>query len=394
MQTLSLLAQVAFLIVLAPIFSRISKIPVAVIEIIIGMLAVWVGYLDGDSNTFKTIAKVGFFYLMFLAGLEIDIKKFVSFKDKLFKNVILYFLTLYTIAIILYFVFKLNPVYIVAIPIVSLGMIMVLVNEHGKKERWLELALTIGVIGEIVSITALVIYDAVAIYGFGIELYQNLITLTLIFIASYIIFKIFNFILWWFPKLKKIIMPENDSMGQDIRVSMALFFVLIGLMQYYGIDMVLGAFIAGVFVANFFKFKVELRGKLNAFGFGFLVPIFFVYVGTTIDLNSLFKQDIIIRSFLIIVAMVGARLISSFVAYYKYLGFRDTVLFSFGDSMPLTFLIAIATLAHSAHAIGMYEYYSFILAATIEGIGIMVLIKIILHFTKKQEKEKALNKSV
>ena len=387
MQNLSLLAQVAFLIVLAPIFSRISRIPVAVVEIIIGIVAVWIGYLDSDSSTFKIIAKVGFFYLMFLAGLEIDIKKFVSFRDKLFKNIILYFLTLYSIAIFLYFIFKLNPVYIVAIPIVSLGMIMVLVNEHGKKERWLELALTIGVIGEIISITALVIYDAVAKNGFGAELYKNLIILTLIFIASYFAFRVFDFILWWFPKFKKIIMPENDSMGQDIRVSMALFFVLIGVMQYYGIDMVLGAFIAGVFVANFFKFKKELNGKLNAFGFGFLVPLFFVYVGTTIDLDSLFKQEIIIRSALIITAMVGTRLISSFVAYYKYLGFKDTVLFSLGDSMPLTFLIAIATLAHSTHAISMYEYYSFVLAALIEGVGIMMLIKVILNFTRNSKQE-------
>lgn len=393
MQNLSLLAQVAFLIVLAPIFSRISRIPVAVVEIIIGMVAVWIGYIDSDNSTFKIVAKVGFFYLMFLAGLEIDIKKFVSFKDKLFKNVILYFLTLYSIAIALYLIFKLNPVYIVAIPIVSLGMIMVLVNEHGKKERWLELALTIGVVGEIISITAIVIYDAVAIHGFGLELYRNIIVLTLIFIASYFIFKVFDFILWWFPKLKKIIMPEKDSMGQDIRVSMALFFVLIGIMQYHGIDMVLGAFIAGVYVANFFKFNKELNGKLNAFGFGFLVPLFFIYVGTTIDLNSLFKQEIIVRSSLIILVMVGARLISSFVAYYKYLGFRDTVLFSLGDSMPLTFLIAIATLAHNTHEIGIYEYYSFILAATAEGIGIMVLIKIILNFKNKRKQEEKLYKS-
>ncbi len=388
MQNLSLLAQVAFLIVLAPIFSRISRIPVAAVEIIIGMVAVWIGYLDSDNSTFKIIAKVGFFYLMFLAGLEIDIKKFVSFKDKLFKNVILYFLTLYGLAIALYLTFNLNPVYIVALPVMSIGMIVVLINEYGKNEQWLEATLTIGVIGEIISIIALVVYDAVVVYGFGVELSKNLLTLVLIFIASYFLYKIFDFILWWYPKFKKVIMPEHDNMGQDIRVSMALFFVLIGVMQYYGIDMVLGAFIAGVFVANFFKFKLELRGKLNAFGFGFLIPLFFVYVGTTIDLNLLFKQEIIVRSALIIVAMVGARLISSLAAYYKILGFRDTLLFGLGSSMPLTFLIAMATLAHSTHTIGMYEYYSFVLAAIVESVCIMIIIKVILSFnTKTKEQE-------
>lgn len=392
MQNLSLLAQVAFLIVLAPIFSRISKIPVAVIEIIVGMVAVWVGYIDGDSNTFKIIAKVGFFYLMFLAGLEIDIKKFIGFKDKLFKNVIIYFSILYSMAIAIYFIFHLNPVYIVALPVMSIGMIVVLVNEYGKDKQWLNMTLTIGAIGEIISIVALVVYDAFVVYGFGYELYKNLFTLVLIFVGSYLLYKIFDFTLWWFPKLKKVIMPEYDNMGQDIRVSMALFFVLIGVMQYYGIDMVLGAFIAGVFLSNFFKFKTELHIKLNAFGFGFLVPLFFIYIGTTVDIESLFKIEIILKSILIIVLMLSIRFIGSMIAYYKVIGFKDTILFALGSSMPLTFLIAIATLAHSTHAIGMYEYYSFVLAAIVESILIMVVIKIILHFTKKQEK--ALNKGI
>lgn len=379
MQSVVLLSEIVILILFAPIFARTFKISVAVVEIILGALVVWLGFIDDGNEQLKDIAKIGFFYLMFLAGIEINIKKFISFKDKYIKNVIIYFSSLYGISFLLYFVFNLNPVYIVVIPIVSLGMIMVLINEHGKEHKWLELSLIIGIIGELISIFALVIFDAMVVHGFGEEFYKNISILIVILFVTFYVFKGLNILFLWFPKLEKIIMPDKDSMSQDIRVSMAFFFILIAIMQYLGIDMVLGAFIAGVFIANFFEHKIELHHTLHRVGFGFLVPLFFIYVGTTLDFSVLFTLDIVNTAVLIVIAMVIARLISSFAAYYKYLGAKETILFSLGDSMPLTFLIAIATIAVSNNAIGLNEYYAFILAAVIEAIFITVIIKLIIR---------------
>lgn len=378
MQSVALLSGIVILILVAPVFARTLKVSVAVVEIILGALVVWLGFIDGNNEQFKDIAKIGFFYLMFLAGVEVNIRKFITFKDKYIKNIILYFSSLYGISFLLYFIFDLNPVYIVVIPIVSLGMIMVLINEHGKEHKWLELSLIIGVIGELISISALVIFDAIAVHGFGEEFYKNISILIVVLIVTVYVFKALSILFWWFPALKKSIMPDNDSMSQDIRVSMALFFILIAIMQYLHIDMVLGAFIAGVFIANFFEHKVELPHTLHRVGFGFLVPLFFIYVGTTLDINVLLTIDILFEASLIVMAMVLARIVSSFVAYYRYLGARGTILFSLGDSMPLTFLIAIATIAISNNAISLDEYYAFVLAAIIEAIVIIIVIKLIL----------------
>ncbi len=383
MQNLTFLAQIALLIVVAPIFARTLKISVAVVEIILGALVVWAGFIEADNEIFKTIAKIGFFYLMFLAGLEINIKKFISFRnDNFIKNVLIYFGCLYGISFLLYFIFGLNPVYIVAVPIVSLGMIITLINEYGKTQKWLELSLIIGVIGELISICALVIFDAIVVHGIGVDFYKNIGILLLILAISYYLFKGLHLLLWWFPELRKIIMPEVDYMSQDIRVSMALFFILIGVMQYLNIDMVLGAFIAGVFIANFFAHKVELPHTLHTVGFGFLVPLFFIYVGATLDLNALFTQEIFTTAGLIVLAMVSARLISSWIAYHKYLGTKETILFGFAYTMPLTFLIAIATIAVNHHIITLNEYYAFVLAAVMEVIFFMIFIKLIMAKSK------------
>ena len=133
MSNSTLFISIAFLIVLSPIFSNRTKLPLAVVEILLGAVALWLGLLDSGNEVFKDLSKIGFFYLMFLAGQEIDIKRFASKKEDIFKAAVIYFSTLYSLSFGIYLVFDLNPVYIIAIPIVSLGMIMALINEHGKE---------------------------------------------------------------------------------------------------------------------------------------------------------------------------------------------------------------------------------------------------------------------
>ena len=73
MENLLFLAQVALLMVISPIISRIFRLPTPVVEILLGSIAVWMGFLHMGNEMFKNLAKIGFFYLMFLAGLEINI---------------------------------------------------------------------------------------------------------------------------------------------------------------------------------------------------------------------------------------------------------------------------------------------------------------------------------
>ncbi len=391
LENLIFLAHAVLLMVLSPIISRIFRLPTPVVEILLGSLAVWLGILHVGNEVFKNLAKIGFFYLMFLAGLEIDIQRFLHYRDRFLKKAILYFICLYSISVILYIVFGLSPVYIVAIPIVSLGMIMALINQHGREHKWLELSLIIGVIGELISIGALVIFDGAITHGLGWHFAKSILMLIAVLFSSYFLYRLLKIIFWWYPNLKRIIMPHNDTMHQSLRFSMALFFVLIATMQWLEIDMVLGAFIAGIFISNFFAHKKELPHQLSMFGFGFLVPLFFIFVGTTLDLNLVFTTHILTHALWIVIAMVGARMASSFAAYYSYLGLRSTVLFSLGDSMPLTFLVAIATIAVKNGAIGDEEYASFIVAALMEGIVIMTLIQILMYlfqrFDRKNEEK-------
>lgn len=385
MENYILFTKLALLLISSPIISQITRLPVVVIEILLGSLAVWVGFIDLGNDIFAKIAQIGFFYLMFLAGLEIDLKNYTQHKNNLLNKAIIYFTTLYTLSFLLYLTFDLSPVYIVAIPIVSLGMIMALINEHGKKHKWLEVVLIVGVIGEIISISAIVIFESYVHYGLKIELYLHVLVFFGVLVAIYYSFKFVNLIFWWYPELKKMIMPDDDSKVQSIRISFALFVLLITVMNFFNIDMVLGAFFAGIFIANFFEHKTDLPHTLHKIGFGLLVPLFFIYVGTTLDLNLIFSAEIITNALLILLALVFVRTVSSFVAYSSYLGAKGTFLLALGDSMPLTFLIAIATIAYKGEQISQNEYLSFIVAGMLSGIIIMSLLKLIIHLTDEKE---------
>jgi Kef-type K+ transport system membrane component KefB len=378
---------IAFLLVISPVFSKITKLPIVVVEILLGSLAVWFGLLDTNSEIFKYLAKIGFFYLMFLAGLEINLKNFVAQRGKLLKSAIVYFITLYSLSIGIYMFFDLNPVYIVIIPIVSLGMIMALINEYGKKYKWLEIVLLVGVIGEIISISAIVIYESYIHNGVGFELFKNISIFFIVLFLIYQSFKLLNILFWWFPELKTLIMPEDDSKVESVRISVALFIVLIAIMEILHIDKVLGAFFAGIYIANFFEHKKDLPHTLHKVGFGFLVPVFFIYVGTTMDLNLIFSTEILSHALLILSALVFVRVVSSYLAYSSHLNPVETLLLALGDSMPLTFIIAIATIAYEATLISKNEYLSLIVAGMLSGVIIMSLLKFLIAYIYKTKVE-------
>lgn len=373
-----LFIELALLIVLSPVFSNLTKLPVAVVEILLGSIAVWVGFVEVNNEVFKVLSKIGFFYLMFLAGLEIDLKRFVAKKDNLSKNALIYFTTLYSLSFGIYLFFNLNPIYIVAIPIVSLGMIMALINEQGKEFKWLEIVLIVGVIGEILSISAIVIYESYIHFGFDFDFFKNITIFSIVLFLIYHSFKLSNTIFWWFPELKESIMPHDDAKVQSVRISAAIFIIFVSIMNILHIDMVLGAFFAGIFIANFFEHKKDLPHTLHQVGFGFLVPIFFIYVGTTLDLNLIFSTKILLNALIILGALITVRVISSYLAYSSHLNPIETFLLALGDSMPLTFIIAIATIGYEASLISKDEYLSFIVAGMLSGILIMSLLKFLI----------------
>lgn len=387
MEKIYLMITVCTIIIMSPMVSKVIKAPVVVVEIVLGLIAGYLGLIY-DDETLKLVAKFGFVYLMFLAGLEINFKLVKIIKATLAVNVILYFVFLYSISGFVCWFFNLGLTYFVALPIFSLGMLMMLIKEYGKEQPWLNLALSIGVVGEIISILALTLFSGWTEHGLSLTFAISILTIIAVVAITVLGLRVSYILFWWFPEFKKFLIPDshNDRYDQDIRFSISLLLILVSIMLVLKIDVVLGAFTAGLFFKMFFSQKVELQEKIESFGFGFFAPIFFIYTGSTVKLDII-DLDILRHAVFIMCAIISIRLISSFFVFYNYLKFKQTVLFALSDSMPLTFMVAIAMLSYNYGLITQEEYFSFIIASMIDGLFLMILIRRLYKFFNLETKK-------
>lgn len=358
----------------SPLISKVIRIPTIPIEMFLGSVAVSIGLIS-ENHLFTLVAELGFLYLMFLAGLEVDLKQLFKISPDLLKKGLLYATLLYIFAAIFSWAFDLSKIFIVTMPLISIGLLAVLKKEYGNTP-WLNLAITVGLIGEIISIIVLTAVSAGLEFGLSATFYSTLIELNIVFIVMIVFYYFFHNLIWWFPGLKTYLMPKDDNQEQDIRVSMGIFFMMVAVMIYLHLEVALGAFIAGVFIKTFFEHNKELPHKLEHFGFGWLVPIFFIWIGTSFKLESLFLDNLIQTALLITIGMIGIRVFSSML-FIQNIGIKNSILLALSHSMPLTLLIAVATLAFQSQSISQFYYYAFILAAIFEVIIGMILIRII-----------------
>jgi len=369
-----LIVTISLIIMLSPFFAKTLRLPTTPIEIILGSLFGYAGFLH-DEHLFDLVAEFGFLYLMFIAGTEINLKNVLKTPPIIVKKVSLYLVILYAFSIIFSMQFHLGKIFMVLLPLISVGLVASLAKEYGKTP-WLNLSMVAGGIGEVASIVILTITSAALKSGVGLSLFQHIMALIAFLLFMFLLFRFMQLLFWWFPKVATALMPHQDKAEQDIRLSMGIFFLLVGAMLYLHLELAFGAFLAGIFIPSFFQHKHELPEKLASFGFGFLIPIFFIHIGSSFHLDALFMNGLIKEAVIITLVMILMRLIASAV-FVKELGVRDTILFGLSHSMPLTLLIAMATLAYTAHSIDTLHYYAFILAALFQVISVMITIKII-----------------
>ncbi|WP_373036860.1 cation:proton antiporter [Sulfurimonas sp.] len=377
-----LIITISLIIIFSPFFAKLLKLPTTPIEIILGSILGYIGFLHNE-HLFDIVAELGFLYLMFIAGTEINLKKVIKTPADIMKKVILYLIILYTFSILISLYLNLGKIFMVLLPLISVGLVATLSKEYGKTP-WLGLSMTAGGIGEVASIGFLTLTSAALDSGFGIGLIKTIFALILFLLFMFLLFRAMELLFWWFPGVSIALMPFEDNKEQDIRLSMGIFFLLVGAMLYLDLELAFGAFLAGIFIPTFFEHKHELPEKLASYGFGFLIPIFFIHIGSSFNLDALTMEGLISKAFIIAFVMIVMRVVAS-VVFIKDLGLIDSILMGLSHSMPLTLLIAMATLAYHASSIDTLHYYAFILAALFQVISVMIIIKLINNYKLKKE---------
>jgi Kef-type K+ transport system membrane component KefB len=291
LQTLLVIAVIAAAAPVLVHLPRTVQIPVVVVEIVAGIV-VGPHVLDiaGTGDIVVFLSNVGLAFLFFLAGMEIDFDRIRGRAARLAGYGWAISLVLgCAIAGVLLALDFVNSILLigVALATTALGTLMPILSDAGEADTPLGThMIATGVAGEFGPILAISLLltgaegpgvNAALLLAFAIVA-VGLGLLALRARPSAIV---------------RTIERTMHSSGQfAIRLAILILMCLVYLTGEFGLDVVLGAFAAGIVVGLVTKDESAepVRSKLEAIGFGFVIPIFFVYSGITFDLPALFES--------------------------------------------------------------------------------------------------------
>ena len=365
---------------------NISFLPVVVAEILMGVIIgnSFLNLVEKDSML-NILSTLGFIFLMFLSGLEIDFSAFKkdtrnrqgqSQEDKNVPShlnmALTVFIFIMIISIVLAYAFKwlglVDDVLlmIIIISTISLGVVVPTLKEMNIMRTMIgQFILLVAVLADLFTMVLLTVYGALNGQGGGsIWLSAILVVFTAIFYIIGILFKHMSF-------LQKL-MSGTTQIG--IRAIFALIILLVALAEGVGAEYILGAFLAGV-VVSLLKPDEELVQKLDSFGYGFFIPIFFIMVGVDLDIPSLIKEPALL---IIIPVLIGAFLISKLLPVLfirRWFDTKTTIASAFLLTSTLSLVIAAAKIAEQLKTISSETSGILILSAVITCVFVPVVFK-------------------
>ena len=339
------LVLVAAIAAVSPVIAELTRrigIPDVVIEILLGiMVGPYVLKLAHPDSVVNGFSQMGLAFLMFLAGFELDLLRIRGRPLKLaavgwVASVVL------GLAFALAFVsvgLALDSVVLgLAFTTTALGTLLPVLRDAGVFDtdfgRYVMAVGTVGEFGPIVAVALLLTKQDPLVTGL----------LLVVFIATAVVASLLA-IRRRPPRVVAMMRRNLNSSAQlPVRVSVLLILLLIYLAFELGLDVLLGAFAAGIVVRLFTAGEDSevIRAKLEAIGFGFLVPIFFVVSGIHFDLHALIdKPTAFLRVPIFLAIFLVVRGAPVLLLYRKALtaGLRVPLAFFAGTGLPLIVVI-------------------------------------------------------
>ena len=335
------LAIVSLVAALAPIVAGLLarlRVP-QVVVLIIGGIVIGPQVLGwAEPEGIELISNVGLGFLFLLAGYELELGLFreragrLAFTSWLVTALVAIAVTGALAAV--GFVDAFVPIAI-GLTTTALGTLLPILRDNQMLEgRFGEFIMAAGAVGEFLPIVA------VAVFLSASGAFLGLISLAVM--AG--IALLFTFV----PRLARqekvagiLAEGEHATSQTTLRWTVFLLFALLVIAADFGLDVVLGAFLAGVVLRRWAPGDVEaLEGKLDAVGYGFFIPVFFVSSGMSLDLHSIIEAPArLVVFFLLFLAVRG---LPALLFYRRDLPMRERVQMMLLTATALPLLVALS----------------------------------------------------
>jgi Kef-type K+ transport system membrane component KefB len=304
---LDTLLVVSLVAALAPLVAGLlhrAKVP-QVVLLILGGIVVGPDVLGwGHPDSIELISNVGLGFLFLLAGYELELDLFRRRPGRLAVTAWLVTaaaaLAVTGVLEAVGFVRAFVPIAI-GLTTTALGTLLPILRDNSMLGgRFGSYILAAGAVGEFLPIVAITIF-----LGAGGS-FVGLLSL----LAMGVLAGSFTVVprLVHPQRLARILAEGEHATSQTtLRWTVFLMFALLAVAEEFGLDVVLGAFLAGVVLRRWAPLDVHaLEAKLDAVGYGFFIPVFFVTSGMNLDLNAIVDApERLLVFFLLLLAVRG-----------------------------------------------------------------------------------------
>src|SRR5690554_3839463 len=303
---------ILFIILLAPVLLQRIRIP-GIIGLIVSGIIIGPAGLNilGDSLFVDVFSTIGLLYIMFIAGLELDLNEFKVTRNK---SLIFGFLT-FSIPLGIGFPvchyllgYDFNASLLTASMFATHTLVTYpIVSKLGVSKN-VAVAVTVG--GTILTDTAVLIMLAIILGAHDGGLTQEFwirLGISLVLFSAFMFLVIPRIAKWFFQKL------ESEKHSHYIFVLSVVFFSAF-LAELAGLESIIGAFVAGLALNKLIPHSSALMNRIEFIGNSLFIPFFLISVGMIVDVRVILTgpMALVIAGTLTIVAIFGKWLAAFF----------------------------------------------------------------------------------
>jgi Kef-type K+ transport system membrane component KefB len=325
-----------------------ARLPSVVLEIVAGIVIgpSLLGIVEVDE-AIEVVALIGLGFVLFLAGLEIEFEKV---RGQVLRITALGFAVSFGIAVVVSL--ALSAAGLVETPLLvaiilsasSLSVIVPVLEDSGEiSSSFGQLIVSAASIAEFGGIILLTLFFS-GEGGVGSTL---LLLGALLVLAAVVLVTVRG--AEHSMRVRSDLLRLQDTSAQiRIRAAIVLFVGFAAVAEELGLEVILGTFIAGAIISLLDRDEVmthpDFRRKLEAMGFGFFIPVFFVTSGVRFDLDALVaKASSLATVPVFLLALLVVRGVPALL-YRRLLDARRTLVAGILQATSLTFIVAASAI--------------------------------------------------
>jgi Kef-type K+ transport system membrane component KefB len=321
------------------------RLPAVVLEIVLGIVVglSGLGWVNFDLPI-QVLSVIGLGFLLFLAGLEVEIERL---RGRLLRLPLFGFAVTLGLGVAVGFLLHAtgqvrSPLLVgIVLSATSLGLVVPVLKDAGEAgSDFGQLVIAGGTVADFGAVILLTLFFSGEASAVGTKLLLLAIFVLLIAAVGLSVARAGRSM-----RVSSVLLRLQDTTAQiRVRGAVLLLLAFVALASRFGLETILGAFLAGVVLAMVDRDAMmthpHFRTKLEGIGYGFLVPVFFVSSGLQFDLHALTsKVSTLLLVPIFAVALLFVRGVPALL-YRPVVGDRRTMAAALLQATSLPFIVA------------------------------------------------------